>query len=323
MRPARPPRAAIVMYHYLREPRPGRPALSPARFRAQIEDFRRRFDIVGPEELLSGSWPPRPLMLTFDDGYREHYQLAFPLLAELGLRGLFGPVPEAAREGRVLISHQIQLLLAGPAGPAGPERLEAEIEDFLRERGLGFSGADYRAANPPRPGENPARFFVRTILQQDLPPPRRLNSPLELAAETRRELTETLFTRHVTADPAALAAELYASPDELRAMVRGGQALCLHGRSHTWLGPLAAREQQLELEQARAFILELGAGPEGLGLCYPYGSYGPETIGLARAAGLAFGLTTRAEPIGPEPEARFTWGRYDAETLPPGWPGPF
>lgn len=320
MSPPSPPRAAIVMYHYLREARPGRPALPPARFRAQILDFRRRFDLVGPEELLSGSWPPRPLMLTFDDGYREHYELAFPLLAELGLRGLFGPVPEAAQEGRVLISHQIQMLLALPTDPA---ILAAEIEAFLKDRNPGFSGAGYQAANPPGPGQNPARFFVRTILQQDLPPSRRLASPLELDLETRRELTETLFARHLTADSAALAAELYAAPAELKEMVRGGQALCLHGQSHTWLGPLPAEEQKRELDQARQFILNLGAGPENLGLCYPYGSYSPETISLARAAGLAFALTTRPQPIGPEAENRFTWGRYDAETLPPDWPGPF
>jgi peptidoglycan/xylan/chitin deacetylase (PgdA/CDA1 family) len=33
--------------------------------------------------------PPKPIIITMDDGYRDNYQNAFPILEELGLKGTF------------------------------------------------------------------------------------------------------------------------------------------------------------------------------------------------------------------------------------------
>jgi peptidoglycan/xylan/chitin deacetylase (PgdA/CDA1 family) len=49
----------------------------------QLRLVKRSFEVVGPEELTDGSSraPGRRVMITFDDGYRDLHELAFPVLA--------------------------------------------------------------------------------------------------------------------------------------------------------------------------------------------------------------------------------------------------
>jgi peptidoglycan/xylan/chitin deacetylase (PgdA/CDA1 family) len=51
--------------------------------------------ITGQTEL-----PERPVVLTFDDGYLDHYQVAFPILQEYGFKGTFFVNTEFIDRGR-------------------------------------------------------------------------------------------------------------------------------------------------------------------------------------------------------------------------------
>jgi peptidoglycan/xylan/chitin deacetylase (PgdA/CDA1 family) len=60
-------------------------------FRQQMKFVRANFDVISFADLrefeLRGSrWPRRPIIITFDDGYRDNYTNAFPVLKEFGLR---------------------------------------------------------------------------------------------------------------------------------------------------------------------------------------------------------------------------------------------
>lgn len=69
-----------------------RPNISatPAGFGAQLDFLSPRYDIIAAGDLVAwlegrGTLPPRPLLITFDDGYRDNYENAFPLLRERNL----------------------------------------------------------------------------------------------------------------------------------------------------------------------------------------------------------------------------------------------
>ena len=79
----------IVFYHYVRDvertPFPGIKALSVAGFEAQLDWLQARFDVIdGPtfeRAVLAGVGFDRPTaLLTFDDGFVDHYEHVFPLL---------------------------------------------------------------------------------------------------------------------------------------------------------------------------------------------------------------------------------------------------
>jgi peptidoglycan/xylan/chitin deacetylase (PgdA/CDA1 family) len=60
-------------------------------FDAQLAFLAREADVVGPQDLaeLARAGRGRHVLLTFDDGYRDNYEIAFPLLRARGLSATF------------------------------------------------------------------------------------------------------------------------------------------------------------------------------------------------------------------------------------------
>ena len=64
-------------------------AVPSRRFADQMNVLRRYFNVLPLGELVSraavGDIPPKSVAITFDDGYRDNYENAFPVLKDLGL----------------------------------------------------------------------------------------------------------------------------------------------------------------------------------------------------------------------------------------------
>jgi peptidoglycan/xylan/chitin deacetylase (PgdA/CDA1 family) len=89
-----------------------------------------------------------------------------------------------------------------------------------------------------------------------------------------------------------------ASWDEIRAARDAGWEIGSHAAEHRGLARLPPQEQRRLLLASRDVIRrELGAPPRAL--AYPYGSYGAETIGIARELGFECGLTTHRGLVRP------------------------
>ncbi len=87
---SRPRRFLVLCYHRVNDDGhsvfPGTPL---ALFRRQMEALRRNFAVLPLQELWEksrrGDLPENGVAITFDDGYRDNYENAFPILRELGL----------------------------------------------------------------------------------------------------------------------------------------------------------------------------------------------------------------------------------------------
>jgi peptidoglycan/xylan/chitin deacetylase (PgdA/CDA1 family) len=83
-------RVPILYYHQVAEDIPPRQGVSPDVFKSQIHYLRRkRYHSIGFEDLadyfLKGHpLPPRPVIISFDDGYLNTFTCAFPLLKKAG-----------------------------------------------------------------------------------------------------------------------------------------------------------------------------------------------------------------------------------------------
>ncbi len=89
------------MYHYISDLPPGADRIrrdltvTPAIFRTHLQYLKDNgyttTSFIDLHAALNqgGSLPARPVILTFDDGYTDHYQSAFPLLREFGMTGTF------------------------------------------------------------------------------------------------------------------------------------------------------------------------------------------------------------------------------------------
>lgn len=83
---------AVLTYHHLDE-KSSSVTITPADFKKHISALKKAgytfltatelAAIIKQEEAL----PPKPLLITFDDGYLSNYTYAYPILKELGLKG--------------------------------------------------------------------------------------------------------------------------------------------------------------------------------------------------------------------------------------------
>ncbi len=107
-------RAPILMYHYVSAPPAGSDvyrrdlSVTPDLLRSHLQALDdagytsiSMYDLVG--HLNQGTpLPEKPVILTFDDGYRDNYENAFPLLQEYGMTAMFFVVTDYMDEGNPL-----------------------------------------------------------------------------------------------------------------------------------------------------------------------------------------------------------------------------
>ncbi len=121
-------RVPILMYHYI-SPLPEDAddirvglTVEPDVFRAQMEALKAEgYTTISLYDLHAALlWgrplPPLPVILTFDDGYSEHYFTVFPLLQELGFTATFFIItgrPDADDSGYMTWSQISEMAAAG------------------------------------------------------------------------------------------------------------------------------------------------------------------------------------------------------------------
>ena len=113
-----------VMYHYVRERVDNLPNfrfLHVNDFRKQLDFFTQHFRFISQSEFvacMSGEReiPEDAVVLTFDDGFSDHYRYVFPELVERKTFGIFYIPTQPLESGVFLDVHRIHLLLGSVSG---------------------------------------------------------------------------------------------------------------------------------------------------------------------------------------------------------------
>jgi len=281
----------IVTYHFVR-PVPSKAAgqfftLDPAAFLEQLRYLLRHYAPVRLTDIVeaakgSTKLPPRPVVLTFDDGYRDHYVNVFPLLEARRIPAVFFPVRSALVDRQMLDANKVQFLLAAlPDCDAIVKAIDGAVEALPEPSA---TVAEYRARwwSASR-FDGPGVAYVKRMLQHALP------------EVVRRPLLDALFRRHVTSDEAAFAAALYLTVDEAREMRDGGMAFGGHGDRHIPLTALTEEEQAEEIDGALRTLDAIGVPRASFAYSYVKGEHDATSIGLLRARGCSVALTTRED----------------------------
>jgi polysaccharide deacetylase len=310
-------RCTIVMYHYVRDSAhcryPELKALDTDRFVAQLDYLQASFHLISAEDIHACLVHDLPLpknacLLTFDDGYLEHYTIVFPELVRRGLSACFYPPVAALARDRVLDVNKIHFLLAHN-GYAATSRLVKTLriyyEQILRQQNElpSFEQLWKEYAHPSRFDTAEVIFFKRA-LQHALP------------AEIRARLLDELFLQYMDVDEPTLAQELYVSPDMLRIMARQGMHIGIHGASHIWLDKADASMQKAELETSISMLEPIYESTDFLlSIAYPYGGYNTRLLEICGQRDVCFGLTIIPEQAEITRANRLCLPRLDANDI--------
>ena len=114
-------RLLIIMYYYVRpminSRYPGIKGLEYDLFKRQIEFLKDNFHIITMEEVIAAynesyDLPDDSVLLTFDDGYVDHFNYVYPILKRYKIQGSFFIPGKTFTEHTVLDVNKIHFSLA-------------------------------------------------------------------------------------------------------------------------------------------------------------------------------------------------------------------
>ena len=281
------------MYHYVR---PIKKSLYPLikgleldAFKMQLNYLEKNYKIITMESLIEfakndKSLPENPCLLTFDDGYKDHYTYVFPELKKRGFQGSFFPPAKGILEKKVLDVNKIHFILAKTENT---NLLISDIKKLLKDcnkvenkklHDFNYLWKKYAVAEGFDTKET---IFIKSILQYVLP------------NTIRTKFCNFLFERYMDKDEKEFALELYMSKEELKEIIHSKMYVGCHGYEHLWLNTLSKSSQLQEIEKGLNFLNKIGAPTADWVMNYPYGAYNSNTLEILKIKNCCIGLTTK------------------------------
>ena len=305
----------IVMYHYVRELKHSRfpeiRGLSIDLFREQIEFILKHYTVVTMEEVTEvienskHGLPNNALLLTFDDGYIDHYTNVFPILNEKKIQGSFFPPAKVVMENKVLDVNKVHFILASVTDKNLIVQSILSIVDKYRQKYSLEEGEYYlkRYAKKSR-FDTKEVIFIKRMLQMGLP------------EELRGIIVDYLFNNYVTKNEKVFAKELYMNLDQIKCMNRLGMFFGSHAYEHYWLNTLEKEKQEEEINKSIKFLKEIGCNLDKWVMCYPYGGYDASLLDILQYRGCKLGLTTKVDIANLQVDNPLTLPRLDTNDIP-------
>ena len=223
-----------IMYHYVREPEASLPHfkyLNIGDFKKQLDYFQKKFGFVEKGDFINSFNTGKPMsgvVLTFDDGLKDHYRYVLPELLKRNLWGIFYVPYKACKRKKLLGPHRVHMLLGRFGGQKVMENLSKitskkillhkHVEAF---RTLSYKGlADYRASTE-----------VKRIL----------NFYID---EKYREKTIDKLMKIFFKDESLMAKNFYLNEEEIIKMAQAGMIIGAHTVNHPVMSKLNMEEQK-------------------------------------------------------------------------------
>ncbi len=258
--------------------KPLRPQLSRSKLEEYLRVLSRRYRFVSLSdavEMLQGPKPMQPysMVLTFDDGYRNNFTHALPILRRYNAPATFF-VPTGFLEN---------------ARPFWFDRLDYALQQAQvngREVKVGSFTMCLDSSNRETLRESYKRLR-RTAKKQQMSDLEFLREMEQLASQLEEESGRALSDIQEKDDWSAVI-----TWEQIRTIGNGDVSIGSHTVDHIRLSLVEPEIAHEQLARSKRDI-EIHTGKPCLSLCFPNGSFTDETITLARECGYLCGLTTK------------------------------
>jgi len=257
----------IITYHYIREinkANKGLKFLSIKNFIKQLDYLNKSYHIVTPDEakfmLKHKRFNNKFCWLTFDDGYKEHYDIVFHELEKRKLKGSFFPVVKCTTQKEILAVNKIQFIIA----KIDKDLVLKKIQNYYDKKFI--NGLDFNKfiktldLNYRFEFDNKKTILIKRLLQKSLP------------EKDRIYLTNYFFNKYIKTKTDINFKEMYLSISNLKEMHSNGHEIGLHSYDHQHLDILPEHKQKFQINKSINFLKKNNLMIKDLTLNYPYGS---------------------------------------------------
>ena len=298
------PRCTVIFYHRIASEPVGYHdvEVSPETFRDHVGYLRRRgYDFLSLEqygEYLAGGRELAcdSIVMTFDDGYRDNYSAAFPVLRNAGIPAAVflcvGPMEGGPMLWWDRLARAVRTLRSTHSRtPVDDTTLAPDVTELLARAVLG-SDAQASAA-------------IGTLIDTA--------KALEVC-----EREEFIGALERACGCAAGVEDLMLTWDMVREMEAGGITFGAHSMTHPVFSGLSEDDARAELAESKR-IIEERLGHSVAAFAYPYGKDGyfsDDTVAAVRQAGFRWAYTTEngSSPPGSDPYTLRRNGMRDVPT---------
>jgi len=271
----------VSNYHYIRpqfEAKfPSIFGMTPEQFENQLQLLKNDAEFIHPTDLLNNlervlSSKENYCLVTFDDGLKEQYQYALPILDNLEIPAIFFANSINFEEKKVTTVHKIHLL-----------RSELSSENILHKV---FDLSEIRLSNED---QLQAKKVYRFDSEEAATLKYLLN--FKMSFDVQEKFINNLFQEYF--DENHILQSLYMTTEQIMALASRGY-LGSHTHTHYPLGLLDSTAMQFELENSKFFFESLTNTKIEM-VAYPYGTKEAATLEVARIAenvGYKIGFTT-------------------------------
>ena len=282
----------IVMYHYVREIKkskfPNLKGLEFKHFKNQIQYFEKNFNILSDDdliEIIEKKKLPRKksIFLTFDDGYKDHYDYVYPYLKERKIKGNFYPPIQVLKNNKVLDVNKIHFILEKEKNRNKildlifkfTKKYMDKTEDNLKIKDIKlFCRYDDKKTQ-----------IIKRLLQHHIPMP------------YREKILNKIFSIILDVSEKDFSKILYMDVNNIIEMNRDDMTIGSHGDYHYWWENLNYKDQLKEIVNSIKFFKKINVYKKNFSVCFPYGSYNRYTIEIMKKLKIKYALTTKVGSI--------------------------
>jgi peptidoglycan/xylan/chitin deacetylase (PgdA/CDA1 family) len=272
---------SVITYHYVRDAKkssfPGLKAQSIKIFKKQLNYFKNNYHILSPKnflDVINGKTrlKKNSCLLTFDDGYIEHFETVLPELIKRNIYAIFFAPAEAISKRRVADVNKIQLILSVIKDK---KKILTEIECYIKEKNFKFNLKSLEKKfikKFNKRHDNKITKKIKFFLQVGLP----LN--------VRRKICKYLFLKYVSKNETNISKKIYMTLNHLKILKQNGMYIGGHGYHHLRMNLLDQYKQEQEIKKTVRFlkIFNKDKDKDDLIMCYPHGAYNLTTIKLLK-----------------------------------------
>jgi peptidoglycan/xylan/chitin deacetylase (PgdA/CDA1 family) len=301
-----------VNFHYVRSsfdhPYPGIHGISPRQLEDQLSLLSQAGVFVSAGQILNAirgvvPLPDRAIVVTFDDGLREQYETAWPVLQRMGIPALFFVNTAPIAHSTISSVHKIHMIRASFD--------QSQVVSVLHQEATRLGIAmDIRIDDTKVLGQYKYDGLDTARLKYLL--------NFLLAPSDRDKVVEACFQQLFPDSETRISKTLYMDVSQVADLAAYG-CIGTHGHEHLPLGVLPPDVAQEQIELSRAY-LKSWTGHAPVALSYPYGSIEAcscEAGGIAKDSGIEFAFTMeRAANI--DLERPMFLARFSSSDLPGG-----